>query len=331
MPENRGVALWLLTCCAMVVVMVSLGGLTRLTHSGLSMVEWDPIIGIVPPLSDSDWQAAFAKYRLTPEYLKVNAGMDLAGFRAIFWLEYVHRVWGRLIGLVFLLPFLWFWLTGRIGRTLVPRLIALFALGAAQGGLGWFMVKSGLVDDPAVSPYRLTAHLGLAVLIHALMLWTALDLWGGTHRYHPRNAGWIGTWLGAVIALVAATMAFGGLVAGLRAGLIYNTWPLMEGGLVPDGLMPAGWSSLFEDIKTVQFIHRCLAEITGLVVLGGWVLARRRRLAVIDAVAGMAVLQVGLGIATLVLVVPVAVAAAHQLGAVLLLSAALWARHRVRA
>ena len=163
---HRDVAVWLLVCCFMVAVMVLLGGLTRLTHSGLSMVEWEPIIGIIPPISDADWLPFFEKYKLTPEYIKVNAGMTLAEFKGIFWLEFIHRVWGRAIGLVFLLPFLWLAFSGRIGKGLIPRMIGMFALGASQGGMGWFMVKSGLVDNPAVSHVRLTIHLGLAFLIH---------------------------------------------------------------------------------------------------------------------------------------------------------------------
>ncbi|MBX9635313.1 MAG: COX15/CtaA family protein, partial [Magnetospirillum sp.] len=250
---HRDVAVWLLACCFMVAVMVLLGGLTRLTHSGLSMVEWEPIRGIIPPLNEADWQLFFEKYKQTPEYIKVNAGMTLAEFKGIFWLEYIHRVWGRLIGIVFGLPFLWLALSGRIGRAMVPRLAGVFLLGAAQGGMGWFMVKSGLVDNPAVSHYRLTAHLALAFLIHGWMFWLALDILAdhrSTRRRSHGDAGGVRSWMLGLTGLVIITLLFGGLVAGLKAGLIYNTWPLMDGAIVPKDLFPEGFHSLFEDIKT---------------------------------------------------------------------------------
>lgn len=334
---HRDVAVWLLACCFMVAVMVLLGGLTRLTHSGLSMVEWEPVVGIIPPITDADWQIFFDKYKLTPEYIKVNAGMSLTEFKEIFWLEYIHRVWGRLIGVVFGVPFLWLAVTGRIGRAMVPRLAGVFLLGAAQGGMGWFMVKSGLVDNPAVSHYRLTAHLALAFLIHAWMFWLALDILAD-HRPSPRRlhgkAGGAMAWLGGSTVLVVVTLLFGGLVAGLKAGLIYNTWPLMDGAIIPKDLFPAGFHSLFEDIKTVQFGHRTLAEITIAFILVGWFRVWRRMgedtPAAIHAVAAMAMVQVGLGIGTLVLVVPIALASAHQMGAMLLLTLCLWAMHDLK-
>ncbi|WP_096702141.1 COX15/CtaA family protein [Magnetospirillum sp. 15-1] len=334
---HRDVAIWLLACCFMVAVMVLLGGLTRLTHSGLSMVEWEPIVGIVPPLNEADWQLFFAKYKQTPEYLKVNAGMSLADFKGIFWLEYIHRVWGRLIGMVFGLPLLWLAFSGRIGKAMIPRLVGVFLLGAAQGGMGWFMVKSGLVDNPAVSHFRLTAHLALAFLIHAWMFWLALDILAD-HRPSPRRlhgeAGGTMSWLAGLTILVVITLLFGGLVAGLKAGLIYNTWPLMDGAIVPRDLFPEGFISLFEDIKTVQFGHRTLAEVTIVVALVGWFRARARlgaqTPAAIHAVGIMALVQVGLGIGTLVMVVPVSLASAHQMGAMALLTLCLWAIHDLR-
>lgn len=334
---HRPVAIWLLVCCFMVAVMVLLGGLTRLTHSGLSMVEWEPIRGIIPPLNEADWQLFFAKYKESPEYLKVNQGMTLSGFKGIFWLEYIHRVWGRLIGLVFLFPFLWLAFSGRIGRGLIPRLVGLFLLGGAQGGMGWIMVASGLVDNPAVSHYRLTAHLALAFLIHGWMFWMALEILAD-HAGRPARLGYqaasVRTWLLGLTVLAVVTLLYGGLVAGLRAGLIYNTWPLMEGRLIPKDLFSTGLLDMFEDIKTVQFLHRGLAETTILVALGGWAWARRRLgeglPPAVHAVAAMALLQVVLGIATLLLVVPVWLASAHQMGAMALLTCCLWALHDLR-
>jgi cytochrome c oxidase assembly protein subunit 15 len=335
-PAQRAVAFWLLACCGMLAAMVLLGGLTRLTHSGLSMVEWEPLIGAIPPLTEAAWAEMFEKYKLTPEYLKINQGMSLAGFKGIFWLEYIHRLWGRAIGVVFLLPFLWFLAKGAVTRALAPRLVGLFALGAAQGGMGWYMVKSGLVDNPAVSHYRLTAHLGLAFLIHALLLWTALDILAAHRRPAPAAAVpcAVRAGLKAVTALVVATFLYGGLVAGLRAGLIYNTFPLMDGHLIPDLSLPQGPIGIFEDHTVVQFLHRSLAETTLLAVLATWLGARRRMGAAMPAVfnwvGGAALVQFGLGVATLVLVVPVSVAAIHQLGALGLFSACLWALHETR-
>jgi len=329
------VAIWLLLCCAGLAGMVLLGGLTRLTHSGLSMVEWEPLVGAVPPLSTADWLVLFGKYQQTPEYLTVNRGLSLDGFKSIFWLEYIHRLWGRALGLVFLVPLLGFAHAGAIGRALALRLAGLFVLGALQGAMGWYMVKSGLVADPAVSPYRLTAHLGLAVLIHAGMLWTALDILAA-HRSRPRPAPTAlpGGVLMGLLGLIAATILFGGLVAGLHAGLVYNTFPLMDGHLLPDLSLPEGWSSLFEDVTVVQFIHRSLAETTLAATLAAWAVAWSRRQGplplAIHALAAAALLQVGLGVATLLLRVPVWLAVTHQSGALVLLSAALWALHAVR-
>ena len=331
--SGRAVGLWLLGCSALLAVMVWLGGVTRLTHSGLSMVEWEPIVGLVPPLSEADWQRLFALYRQTPEYLKINAGMGLEGFKGIFWLEYVHRLWGRLLGLAFLLPLLWFLGRGHIGRGLALRLCGLFLLGAAQGGVGWLMVQSGLVDDPSVSPYRLTAHLCLALLIFAGMLWLALDQLGESRPAGPMPVQALRPWLAVLCALVALTIAFGGLVAGHHAGLIYNTWPLMEGRLIPDGLFPDGPASLVSDIKTVQFIHRCLAETVVAVVLLGALAWVRRRASVpwqVQALPGMTLMQAGLGIATLKEAVPVVLASAHQMGAMLLLALCLSGLHALR-
>ena len=331
---DRRVAVWLLICCAMLAVMVLLGGLTRLTHSGLSIVEWRPVTGVLPPLSDADWRNLFAKYQQSPEYRQINLGMTLEDFKGIFWLEFVHRLWGRAIGVVFALPFLWLAISGRIGRALLSRLAGLFLLGALQGAMGWFMVKSGLVNDPAVSHYRLAAHLALAFLIHGWMLWLALDVLAA-HRPMPAFAGpapGLAKSLAGLTLLVAVTLVFGALVAGLHAGLIYNTFPLMEGRLIPDDLLRLGWLSPFEDLKTVQFTHRLLA-LTTLCSAFGIAFAARRRLGArrpVAAVLMAALLQVGLGIGTLLLMVPVWLASMHQMGAFLLFSACLWALHEIR-
>jgi cytochrome c oxidase assembly protein subunit 15 len=332
----RSVAVWLLCCCGMIFMMVVIGGITRLTLSGLSITEWQPVAGIVPPLSAAAWAAEFEKYRHIPQYKLLNAGMSLDEFKTIYLWEYVHRVWGRLIGFVYLLPFLYFLARRQILRRLVAPLAGIFTLGALQGALGWYMVESGLADRVEVSQYRLVAHLALALAIYALTLWIAL----GLLAERPREAVVAGWQRGAeaVIGLVALTAAAGGFVAGLNAGLVYNTFPLMDGSFVPAGyaqLQPfvRNW---FENISAVQFDHRLLAMTTaGAVVLlwlAGWraALPRQARLA-LHALLAAAALQVALGVSTLLLVVPIPLAAAHQAGAVLLLTAAIVFRHALRA
>ena len=333
--HDRTIAVWLAICCATIFCMVVLGGVTRLTGSGLSMVEWAPILGVLPPLNEIEWQAAFEKYQAYPEYQLKNMGMDLAGFKGIFWLEYFHRLLGRGIGLLFALPFLYFLVRGRIDRALLPKLVALFVLGGLQGLMGWYMVQSGMVNDPHVSQYRLTAHLLLAIVIYAWMFWLMLDLFRGRGRASVMN-GWVTSGY-TLTGLVLLTIASGGFVAGLRAGFTYNTFPLMNGKLIPDGLMlmEPVWRNFFENITTVQFDHRLLAMLLVVLVGAFWWSARRRaangrvRLA-LDLLLAALVVQISLGIATLLLVVPIPLAAAHQAGAVVLLSAILNAVHVLR-
>ena len=318
----------------MISAMVVIGGITRLTWSGLSITEWQPVTGIVPPLSAADWQAEFAKYQQTAQYKLLNAGMSLADFKMIFLWEYVHRLWGRLIGFVYALPFLYFLVRGRIPRRLAWPLAGIFALGGAQGALGWYMVESGLADRIEVSQYRLTAHLALALVIYAATLWTALGLLetpiGAAPRLLRRGAE-------IVLGFVGLTITAGGFVAGLNAGLIYNTFPLMDGNFIPAGyaqLSPfiRNW---FENVAAVQFDHRLLAMTTVASVIALWVagvraaLPRAARLA-LHVLLAVALLQLLLGISTLLLVVPIPFAAAHQAGAVLLLTAAIILRHRLR-
>ena len=336
MPANvRAVAVWLLCCCAMIFGMVVIGGITRLTLSGLSITEWQPLTGILPPLSGAQWAAEFEKYRQIPQYRLLNAGMSLADFQTIYWWEYVHRLWGRLIGVVYALPFLYFWLRGRLPKRLLVPLAGIFLLGAAQGVLGWYMVESGLADRVDVSQYRLVAHLALALAIYGLTLWIALGLLADAPRA-PVAPRWR-RGAEAIIALVALTIVAGGFVAGLHAGLIYNTFPLMDGNFVPAGyaqLRPflRNW---FENVAAVQFDHRVLAMTSAAAVLLLWVAGRRARLPdparlALHALLAAAVLQFALGVSTLLLVVPIPLAAAHQAGAVSLLTAAIAVRHALR-
>jgi len=331
---ERAVAVWLLACCALVFAMVVVGGVTRLTHSGLSIVEWQPIVGALPPLDEAGWQETFGKYKQTPEYRLVNPGMNLEGFKGIFWWEYVHRLLGRLIGAAFLLPLLWFALRGRIARALTWKFAVIFGLGAFQGALGWYMVQSGLVDNPRVSQFRLTAHLGIAFLIYAAMLWIVFDL------LLPRASavsGRLRRFAFALAALIFVMVLSGGLVAGIRAGLAYNTFPLMNGRLVPPEIfaIEPWYLNFTNNISTVQFDHRLIAWLLAFLVPWFWLRARREaaprraRLAA-DLLLGALALQIALGIATLLLAVPVPLAAAHQAGALLVFSAALFVLHSLR-
>lgn len=336
--SSRRIGLWLLVCCAMVFGAVIIGGITRLTESGLSITEWLPVAGALPPLGQAEWQRVFALYQASPQYLEINAGMSLAEFKLIFWWEWVHRLWGRLIGVVFALPFAWFVATGQVGWPLGRRLLALFILGGLQGALGWYMVRSGLVDDPTVSQYRLTAHLGLALVILGAMLVTALALLyprpepvADTRRASLRLLAIAAVWA------LAVTILTGGFMAGTDAGFSYNSFPLMDGTLWPDGyfLLEPWYANPFENVTAIQFNHRWLAVATFALVVGLWwrsrwvvLLPRVRRLA--NGMVVLALAQVVLGIATLLLVVPVTLAAAHQANAVLLLSAALWFAYELR-
>lgn len=318
--DRRRVAAWLLLCAAMVFAIVLVGGVTRLTRSGLSIVEWQPLIGVLPPLSESGWQALFAKYRLTPEYRLVNLGMDLEGFKRIFWWEYIHRLLARLIGFVFLLPLLWFQLRRRLDRPLAWQLWGIFALGALQGLMGWLMVKSGLIDDPKVNPVRLALHLGLALAIFSAELWIALGLLA------PRR-GRAGRLAAALPFVVYAMALSGGMVAGLRAGSAYNTFPLMNGHLVPPEILTLEpwWRNFLYNMATVQFVHRGFFWVLAVLVPLAW--WQRRGHWAANALLGAFALQATLGIGTLLAGVPVALGAAHQGGAVLVLAAALWNAH----
>jgi cytochrome c oxidase assembly protein subunit 15 len=318
---------WLLALAMLVLLILGVGGATRLTGSGLSITEWQPIIGTVPPLSAADWQQAFAKYRTIPQYQRLNRGMDLEAFKAIYWWEWAHRLLGRLLGVVLLLPFLYFLATRRITATLAKRLGGLAALAAAQGAAGWYMVHSGLSGRVDVSPYRLALHLGLAMAIFGALIAMALDAQGS--RTRPARRG-IGS-AAAVVALIFLQIVLGAFVAGMKAGLSHNTWPLMDGRLVPSGLgaMTPWYLNLFENVMTVQFDHRLVAYLLLLVALWhAWRVASRtkdagvRRGALLLPAAVAA--QAGLGIWTLLAQVPLSLALAHQAMAALLLAAAVW-------
>ena len=315
---------WLIAIAAMIFLMIVLGALTRLTESGLSMVEWRPVTGWLPPLSDAAWQAELQKYLSSPQGRTTPAGFAVADFKQIYWLEYLHRLWGRVIGLAFALPLAWFWLRGRLTPWLKPRLLALLALGALQGAVGWAMVASGLIDRPSVSHYRLAAHLMLAVAIYAYTVWLILRLGPArVRRDDPATA----RKAAALLALLFVVMTWGAFMAGLRAGSAHNTFPTMSGYWLPPGLfeMEPWWLNLVENGTTIQFVHRWLAT---LLVLGVWLLLVRTRRGDIVAASTVALLQLGLGIATILSGVHIMYATLHQAGAVILLTALLVVRHR---
>lgn len=302
------------------------------------MVEWAPIMGIIPPLNDVEWQQAFLLYQQFPEYQLKNFNMSVEEFKSIFWFEYSHRLLGRSIGIMFLLPFLYFLFRGKIEKTLIPKLIFLFVLGGMQGLMGWYMVKSGLVNDPYVSQYRLVAHLALAVLIYAYMLWLALDLLfpklyqKDTAELKPSKLNNKVTQLSLIIVgMIIFTLLSGGFVAGTHAGFAFNTFPLMNGQLIPDGLFTQTplWRNLFENIITIQFNHRLLATILFIIIVVFWFKSGTLTLSPLmktgrHLLLATVLLQLSLGISTLLLIVPVPLAAAHQAGAILLLSAAIF-------
>jgi cytochrome c oxidase assembly protein subunit 15 len=337
MIDQKPIALWLLACSALIFAMVILGGVTRLTGSGLSMVEWKPLMGIIPPLTQTQWEDVFLKYQAFPEYQLKNFGMTLAEFKGIFWLEYLHRLLGRFIGLFFIIPMIYFIKLGKVDKPLQKKLIIMFILGGLQGLMGWYMVKSGLVNNPHVSQYRLVAHLGLAIIIYAYIFWTAMDILYPRPTVEPRtDIQFLKMFSFFVATLIFITVLSGGFVAGLKAGLAYNTFPKMNGQWIPDAayhLEPL-WRNFFEDVTTVQFHHRMLAYSLFFIIPMLWFFARQKEhlprtrisLHVLFLMLG---LQVTLGGLTLVFHVAIPLAAAHQAGALILFTTILFINHEL--
>jgi cytochrome c oxidase assembly protein subunit 15 len=326
--DLRAIAAWLYLICFLIFIMVIIGGVTRLTDSGLSITEWKPLLGAIPPLSAEHWLQEFEKYQKIPEYQLQNKGMSLAEFQFIYWWEWGHRFFGRLIGLAYLVPFVWFAVKGKIPKDLYPKLLALFALGGLQGAVGWWMVYSGLSERVDVSQYRLATHLTLAFFIFAATLWVARELRSpeAEARYQAVGSGCFLT-SRLLLVLLFLQLFAGGFVAGLDAGLTYNTWPLMDGDFIPAGLLneaPGGFANLFENITTVQFNHRMLAY--AILLLAGFhvlqIARRERGLAVATAtiVFLALVMQALIGIVTLLLVVPLWAGVLHQGFAVVVLA-----------
>jgi cytochrome c oxidase assembly protein subunit 15 len=335
----NAVATWLFACCALVFAMVVVGGVTRLTGSGLSIVEWQPIVGALPPLTDADWQQTFEKYQQTPQYRLVNHQMTLAEFKGIFWWEYIHRLLGRLIGIAFFVPLVWFVVRRRIPQGYAWKLLGIFVLGGLQGAMGWYMVKSGLVDNPRVSQFRLTAHLALALAIFAAMFWAGLTLiFPQRARLQSSPQQSARSWAFWFVALVSLMIVTGGFVAGIRAGFAYNTFPLMNGDVVPAEIfmLEPWWRNFFWNMATVQFDHRLIAWVIAFAAPVLWWKLRRTDGLPSRARTGghlllaLVTLQIALGITTLLLVVPIPLAAAHQGGAVLVFAAVLYVAHALR-
>ncbi|WP_333824241.1 COX15/CtaA family protein [Pinisolibacter sp.] len=319
---------WLFVVAAMIFAMVVVGGATRLTGSGLSITEWAPIMGAIPPLSEADWAAAFAKYKEIPQYRLENAGMSLGDFKSIFWWEWSHRLLGRSIGVVYALPLLWFVVTGRIGRARLPRFLLLLVLGGLQGFVGWWMVASGLVDRVTVAPYRLAVHLTLAAVIFAAIVWTALTC--GPSSMTRRRSPILRVGAGAVLGWTVFQIFLGALVAGNHAGLVYNTWPSMNGYFAPPDLMTwePWWRNFFENHAMVQFLHRMGAYVLFALAIAQFTLvvvtARTSAARVSAFVLGFAVaFQMLVGIATLLTLVPLSLALTHQAVAMVVLTAAV--------
>ena len=334
-PEDRrATATWLFLCSALVFLMVIVGGITRLTQSGLSIVEWQPVAGVLPPMNDAHWEELFAKYKATPQFKQTNHDMDVAGFKKIFWWEYVHRLLGRVIGLVFLLPFLYFLFKKKLDDDVAWKLGSIFVLGGVQGAFGWFMVQSGLVEEPRVNSFRLAVHLGLAFVIYGWMMWVAWDL---TKRERVNNTDALRGRAAAMLALVFLQVLSGALVAGIHGGYAYNTWPLMDGHVIPPdiALLDPWWLNLASNIAAVQFIHRGLALLVVALAVALWFDVRRdlpndRARSWSTLLLAMVVLQFALGIVTLLLRVPVNLGVLHQAGAVLVFTMALGLRHALR-
>ena len=317
MPEsksNRAVALWLALVCATIFSMIVVGGVTRLTESGLSMVDWHPIMGVIPPLNEAEWQKTFDKYKAFPQYRKVNSQMDLEGFKSIFYWEYGHRLLGRMIGVIFFVPLVVFWWLGKIEPRMKPRLVVALLLGGSQGLLGWYMVKSGLINMPRVSHYRLAAHLMLALFIFSYLFWLILDLLRTPRQHVPPYLRKIAYLLTGIVVI---QIMYGAFTAGMRAGYGYNTWPKMYDKWIADAVFSIHpwWINLVDSAATVQFIHRWLAALFLVLAAVAWLLSRRfggRVKWATTAVFGAVLIQFTLGVLTLVNTIPIGLASMHQ-------------------
>ncbi len=317
--DLRWVIAWLICVCALIAILISIGGYTRLTNSGLSIVEWAPISGIVPPTDELQWQDEFENYKQFQEFKVINPDLKLGGFKRIFWIEYLHRLIARIIALVFFIPFLVFLIRGQLGRPLALRFALVFVLGGAQGALGWYMVQSGLANDPAVSQYRLAAHLSLAVLIYSYLLWLMIGVLMSARGFTPDAGTKVKRAALACILLAALMQVSGGFMAGTHAGFAFNSYPLMNGELVPAGIvsMEPLWVNLFDNVIAIQWVHRWMAVLLALAVVWLWLVRSHQdhRVRILhDAALAAVVVQFMLGVTTLLTAVWLPVALMHQAG-----------------
>ncbi|MGQ0828529.1 MAG: COX15/CtaA family protein [Bacteroidota bacterium] len=334
---HRPIIIWLLAGCFLIYAMVVIGGITRLTHSGLSMVEWNMIVGSMPPMNDADWQEPFEKYKQSPEYRIINNQFTLEEFKSIYWWEYTHRMLGRTIGLVFFIPFCYFWVKKKFDTPLLKKMILLLILGSFQGVLGWFMVKSGLQKEPHVSHYRLAAHLISAFTVFGFTFWYAMDLIYPAAAEENNAKKKITRYAKIMFGLIVLQIIYGAFVAGLKAGLFYNTFPKMSGSFMPETVTAYEpfWKNFMENPAGVQFIHRCLAYVVTIFVLFVWEHARTIQLTPLQRKASNVMLatvaiQFILGVITILYAVPVAMGVLHQTGAFFLFASALFFIHSLR-
>ena len=328
-PSNRPVAIWLLCGCFLIFCMVIIGGITRLTGSGLSITEWKPLMGAIPPLNDEDWLIAFQKYRQIPQFQKINYYFKIEDFKSIFWWEYVHRLLGRLIGIVFIVPFLWFYFKDKFDKSTIRKVLFLFLLGGMQGIIGWFMVKSGLSERTGVSHIRLAVHLITAFITFGFTLFFALEILNENKNYPSKKS--IRRFVKILFTIVTIQIIYGAFVAGLHAGKIYNTFPSMNGKLIPEGLfyLQPGWVNFFDNLTTVQFIHRFFA---GMIVILTFILFYLSGINKMNGIQKNGILffmsavflQFVLGVFTLLTSVDITLAVLHQAGAFVLFSASVY-------
>lgn len=344
--ESRtNITLWLFSGCFLIFLMVVIGGITRLTGSGLSITKWDVVTGSIPPLNDVQWQEEFSHYTDTPQFKKINSHFGIEEFKSIYWWEYIHRLTGRLIGLVFVIPFIWFLYTKQLSRTLIYKCLLLFFMGGLQGFIGWYMVKSGLVDIPSVSHFRLALHLTTAFITFGLTYWFALEL---INTQKIKLTGWQKQFYNfsiVVFILTVIQIIFGAFVAGLKAGHIYNTWPLMGDKFVADSVYfvfeKSGWMVFVNDMSGVQFMHRNLAYVVtaAIFALAIYAFGKQKsqqiklsppQLFALKVVVGIIILQFVLGVLTLIYNVPIVLGVLHQVGAFLLFSSVIYMLHRLK-
>ncbi len=336
--KDKLISKWLFVCCFFVAIMVLIGGLTRLTGSGLSMTDWHPVHGVIPPIGEAEWLEEFSNYKQSPEYQQINMGMELSEFKFIFMWEYVHRIAGRITGIVFLLPLLFFMVTKRLKGIQALKLLGVLLIGAFQGVIGWWMVKSGLYDKPAVSHFRLAIHLTCAFLIFSILFWQALNFYLSKQQQFLKFKNLVNI----LLALLTIQIVYGAFIAGLDGGLTYNTWPLMDGEFVPQGFISEGLYSIFNDIISIQFIHRWLAFAILFVTiyyvfkikasirsgeLTGVTATRLKKSS--NMMIAVLVLQIFIGIKTLIMVVPVPLASLHQMTALILLGGLVYIRRAI--